>query len=101
MAEDFEVLGMRDEAASYIQQVPEQFEVWPENETIVEAFAALDTQWDLIVGFAGILFKGLDYSRVKDTLEMMGIDRSKWPDTFWGLRIMEAAAKSVLNKKDN
>lgn len=50
---------------------------------------------------AGIYYESLDRSSIKDSLELMCVDRTLWPDIFSGLRIMELAAKPVLNKRNS
>ena len=49
---------------------------------------------------ASAAYMGLDYGSVRAALEMIGVKRKKFADTFAGIRIMEAAALNVLNKKE-
>lgn len=72
----------------------------PENQRIVEVFVALGTQWRVIAGIGGVFYQGLDYTATRNAIELMGIDRSEWPEIFNGLRIMEAAAQPILNEKE-
>lgn len=74
--------------------------MFPENLKIVEVFVALGSQWNVAVGLGGVLYLGLDYTAVRHAMELMGIDRSEWPEIFNGLRVMESAARPVLNNKD-
>lgn len=92
---------MQQEAAQYASQTPEAFEIWPENQLIAEVFLALETEWRLLVGPGGVYYQGLRRSAMKDTIELMGIERGEWPDLFYGLRIMEATAQKILNEKDS
>lgn len=78
----------------------EGFEVWEENWPVVEAFLFVSTQWRLatVGGAMGpqmIYWIGLDYTSVKAGLEGAGITAT--PEIWHGLRIMEAAARKVLN----
>lgn len=66
--------------------------VWPDNWPIVEAFEAMTTQWR--VGMRGAT--GLDYAVLPVVLRMRGIARADWPDTFYGIRVMESAALDVI-----
>lgn len=73
------------------------FEVLPSNWNTVRVFQA--SEWQILVGLGGIYYEKLQRSSIKSTLELMRIDPEKWPSIFLGLRIMEIAAKPVLNKK--
>lgn len=86
--------------------------VWPENIDIEQAFLSVCTQWRTVSvgggGFAGFggaslmpahpLFIGLDYGAVRAGLDAAGIKTT--PELWFGLRVMEAAAASALNKAD-
>lgn len=88
---------MREEAAQYAHKKPEVFEVFPENKVITDVFEALESQWLIVTGWLGVRYQGLNYVAAHCVLDMMGIDRAEWPTIFKGLRIMEAAARPVLN----
>jgi Phage related hypothetical protein (DUF1799) len=67
---------------------------------VVEAFLFVSTQWRLAsvgggMGPQMIYWIGLDYTSVKAGLEGAGIAAT--PEIWHGLRIMEAAARKVLN----
>ncbi|AKU21873.1 DUF1799 domain-containing protein [Massilia sp. NR 4-1] len=85
----------------YIQRPEPVFELWPENETTFDVFSALANQWKVVINWTGnIHFQGLDHQAVRATMELMGIAHEKWPEIFAGLRIMEKAARPILNEKD-
>lgn len=73
------------------------FEVWPENWEVVDAFLCVSTQWRAIArGMEGAIYwQGLDYAAVGAGLAGAGIVAS--PAIWGGLRVMEAAARNVLN----
>jgi Phage related hypothetical protein (DUF1799) len=100
MASDFQAFGMVEEAASYSQRPAPVFEIWPENEIILNVFVSQDTQWRLIAGMASCSYLGLDYRALRDTLEMTGIKRKRWPEIFSGIRVMESAALKVFRAKE-
>lgn len=70
-------------------------EVWPENWRYVKLFDALSTQWR--GGFSGPT--GLDYSVLKDTMELMGFERSEFNETFDVVRLMEAEALDEIHDR--
>lgn len=76
------------------------FEVWAENWETLEAFLAVSTQWRLAPYGGGmsptmIYWAGLDYSAVRAGLDAAGIAVTR--ELWTGLRLMEAAARKVLN----
>jgi len=76
------------------------FEVWAENWETLEAFLAVSTQWRLAPYGGGmspamIYWAGLDYTAVRAGLDAAGIAVTR--ELWNGLRIMEAAARNVLN----
>ena len=76
------------------------FEVWAENWETVEAFLAVSTQWRLTPYGGGmgpmlIYWAGLDYTAARAGLEGEGFVIT--PELWRGLRIMEGAARRVLN----
>jgi hypothetical protein len=71
------------------------FEVWAENWDSVTAFDALGTQWR--TGAAGPT--GLDYAAVPTVLRLSGVPRSKWGQVFGDIRLMEASALEVMQKR--
>jgi hypothetical protein len=99
VAEDLRVLGRFKEADEYLRRRVVTYELFPENVTTVRVFTALSSQWQMLVGIGAVVYQGLDYQKVKATLELMGIDRAEWADIFDGLQVMEAAALPVLNER--
>ena len=76
------------------------FLVWEENWRAVSLFLALETQWRMHLGMAGVYYQGLDYEAVEATLRLERIPRREWPAVFDDLRTMERAALPLLNEKD-
>ena len=82
------------------EQAASDFEVWPENWATVEAFEVVETQWRVTAlpgGIEGgkVYWHGLDYAGVAAGLAGHGIETT--PELWSGLRLMEAAARDVLN----
>jgi hypothetical protein len=72
--------------------------VWPENWRAAQLFLACGTQWEMEpVGLGCLFYQGLNYSKVRDVMEMMGITDQK--EMLLDIRVMEAEAKVVLNEK--
>lgn len=93
------MLGMAEEAKSYAHRPIPVFEVWAENQVIVDVFVSMDTQWRFAVGMASISYIGLDYSALRATVELMGLRRTQWADVFTGIRVMEAEALKIFREK--
>lgn len=72
--------------------------IWPENWEAVGLFCALATQWRLAGGM-GISYQGLDYVAILATLQLQRVPPRDWPDLFWRIRVMEAAAVPILNER--
>ncbi|MGO4380375.1 DUF1799 domain-containing protein [Pseudoduganella sp. RAF53_2] len=100
LAEDMEFFGLYAEAEEYARRPAPVVELWPEHVTCYRVFVALETQWRMVVGFAGLYYQGIDYTNAKSTMELMAVPANEWPQVFDGLRVMERAAKTVLNKKE-
>lgn len=52
------------------------------------------------MGLGSVVFQGIEYPRLESVLRLMRIPNKDWPKTFEGVRIMERAAKKVMNDKD-
>lgn len=76
------------------------FDVHADNVEVVEAFAALGTQWRVVAGFGGAFWQGLDYAAIPATLDLMGVPAERRGEVFAGLRLMEAAALPLRNSRD-
>lgn len=73
--------------------------VRPDCWDIVMAWRSIATQWRVTAlgGMGGgVVWLGLDYAGVAAGLAGMEIPAT--PDLWWGLRVMEAAAKEELNR---
>jgi hypothetical protein len=69
-------------------------EVWPEHETPLAAFSAMGTQWR--IGMNGPT--GLDYAALPAVLDLVEVPHNERPEVFAALRIMEAAALTVMSE---
>lgn len=71
-------------------------EVWPENESTLAVFAAMQTQWTL-ASMGGVV--GLRYEALPAVLDLLKIKKpARRRDVFAGLRVMESEAMQVLNE---
>ncbi|KIF80812.1 hypothetical protein TSA66_00925 [Noviherbaspirillum autotrophicum] len=70
-------------------------EILPENQTTVDVFIAMSTQWR--TGMGGPI--GLDYNALHLVMRMSSIRRDEWPFVFDGVRAMEAAALEKMREK--
>lgn len=76
---------------------PEFIEVWEENIPAVSLFFELDTAWKILVGFSAARYVGFDWPAVESVMRLKGIRRKKRAVLFSELKVMERAAKEVLN----
>ncbi len=86
------MLGITPE--SLPDQTPKMFEVWPENQTAVEMFLRVSTQWR--TAFSGVV--GLDYNVLFQLFGLYAIVDQK--QLFEDLRVMERAVLSSLSKAE-
>ena len=78
---------------------PEDYELSPELWDAWEVFNACNTQWRISVGFAAVRYEGLDFSSLEIAMRLLGIQRKKWRDVFWMVRVMQDEAIQFLNKQ--
>jgi hypothetical protein len=61
-------------------------------------FCSLSSQWRLVAGMNAVRWQGLRYEAIEPVLRLTGVPRREWPGLFNQLRVMESAARGVLNK---
>lgn len=88
----WENLGIRPELRASFTGPKKEIPLWPENQTPLAVFAALQTQWR--VGMGGPT--GLDYTAIPPVLELYEIPPSDRRRLFDDLRVMEAEALKVF-----
>lgn len=107
MDRDLALSGMPAELAATIKadiraarvDAAECCPIRPDCWDIVMAWRVISGQWRTVSrgGLSGgVVFLALDYTAVAAGLAGMGIQAT--PDMWWGLRVMEAAAKEELNQ---
>lgn len=77
------------------EEEPEHTEVWLDNWQTMQVFADLLSQWN--VGMSGVI--GLRYEALPLVMEMHRIKPEDRRDIFDGLRVMERAAITEINKR--
>jgi hypothetical protein len=79
------------------------FEVFEDNWLTVQAFLALQTQWEKVV-FAGetvsVIYSGIRYEALGNAMIMAGAPRSMRREIYLGVQLMEYAALALLNKAE-
>jgi hypothetical protein len=88
-SEEAEMFGLTVEEAS-----GDPVEIWPENVETVNVFISMSTQWR--VSMSGPT--GLDNSALIDTMRLLGVARSRWPEVFAGIRVMEDVALGKMRE---
>lgn len=74
-----------------------QFGIHADNWSLVGVFMALQTQWRVAAGMAGVFYLGIDYAAIPAVLALLGIPKPKHAETFAAIRLMEAAALPIRN----
>lgn len=78
------------------EDIPDvEVDLWPENVPVKDTLMLMETQWR--TGFSGPT--GLDYGALPMVFKSLGISDEDQVDVFDGLRVMEAAALSEMQKK--
>lgn len=98
MLEALKAAGAPDAVIQRVRQEERtDFEVWPENEAIVEAFLYLSSCWTVVLPPMGdLLYFGLPSTEIESTLRLLGLPRRKRAQVFRYLKDMERAALSVF-----
>lgn len=99
-ADDAEKFGFPPELVAAIAEAgtASTIEVWADNWDIVNAFAAVLTQWRTVpIGTAGVHYIGLDYGAATDGLKNGGTAIT--PELWQGILTMEREALSCLNAR--
>ena len=76
----------------------EDFEVWEENWPAVQMFLRVQTQWR-IAGGMGAAYVGLDYQSVAWMFSLYNVEQPR--QLLEDLQVMEAAALTALNRRDD
>lgn len=71
------------------------FEVWPENETALRVFLAMDTQWQ--IGPGGPV--GLIYSSLAEVWQRQRVPDEERDEVFEGLRVLEEETLLVVREQ--
>lgn len=86
------MVALKVKAAHVPEAQPDVFEVWPENQSSVETFLRMVTQWRATM--SGVV--GLDYNVLFQIMDLYAINDQVM--VFEDVRIMESAALAILNK---
>ncbi|MFZ9654547.1 MAG: DUF1799 domain-containing protein [Limnohabitans sp.] len=76
----------------------DDFEVWEENWPTVEMFLRIQTQWR-VAGGMGAAYVGLDYQAVAWMFSLYNVEQPR--QMLEDLQVMEAAALTALNRRDD
>lgn len=72
-------------------------EVWGSNWDAVSAFLAVETQWQILAGFSGAVWLGINYAGADVVFRRRNITDEQFED----IREMERAALDVFSKEAN
>lgn len=103
MAEDLAAFGaVAPEADSDDEEgeTDDLFPVYPENWPTVQVFKRCADSWDIVAGMDNIFYQALKTDRIESVLRLMKIPDSDKLEIFDNLRVMQAAAKEVLNERE-
>lgn len=71
-------------------------DLWPENETAINLFTSISTQW--ITSMSGHV--GLNYLVLFARMDRMKLSDQEYEWLFDDVRVIEAEALKIINKKD-
>lgn len=71
--------------------------IWPENWTIARVF--VDCRWELHLGLNGAHYQGIAAREIEAACRMHAIPRAERLHILGGVRVMEAAARPILNER--
>ena len=77
----------------------QSFDVFEDNWLSFSLFCEMKTQWDVIAGMGGVHYGGIKYPSLESAMRMRRIPFADRARLFQDVRLMEEAAKSVLNDK--
>lgn len=73
--------------------------IWPANWPAARVFLACHWDRQVVAGMSSAItvFHGIPTSEIVAACMGLRIPRGQWPDVAWGVRLMAAAARPVLN----
>lgn len=71
-------------------------DLWPENDAAINLFSSISTQWR--TGMSG--HTGLDYNVLFARMDRMKLSDQDYDWLFEDVRVIEAEALTIINKKD-
>lgn len=74
-------------------------EVWEENWLSFRVFESLGTQWNVAVGMSGLYHAGINYLALPIVMRRYKVPHEDRDRVFDDIRLMERAAREVLNKR--
>lgn len=102
LAKQLEEMGAPPEVIAQVKAPAkvQAFAVWPENETALRVWLAMETQWrGQPMGLAGARPQGLDYTALPVVFELLGVaDRAT---VFRQLQTMEVAALAAMKEREH
>lgn len=78
----------------------EAFDVAEENWQSLLFFLACDTQWRVVLGMAGLLWIGLDYTACDVVARRLKVPDEEVAELWADLKVMEGAALPELNDRE-
>lgn len=82
------------------EQADELCEFYAENQTALQAFQAMQTQWRFIAaGMGGFVRLGLEYASLPCVMDALKVPSGKRSQLFFDLRVMEGAALAVYSEQ--
>jgi len=75
------------------------FDVYEENWLSFSLFCEMETQWEVIAGMGGVHYSGIKYPSLESAMRLRRVPLNDRARIFQDVRLMERAAKSVLNDK--
>lgn len=88
-----------EQCAKMQPQTPEDdFEVWPENWQCLNVFLALDSDWNISIGFESRHYNGIHTQAIESAFNIFKIPHKQRIEYLAKLKAMQYAALPLLNK---
>jgi Phage related hypothetical protein (DUF1799) len=80
------------------QPQPLDYALWPEHAVAWRVFVACESQWCLVLGMAGALYTGLNYSGLDVVRKAHRIDDAAWGEVLEQVQVLERCSKALRNR---
>lgn len=77
---------------------PSDYELWPEHALVWSVYLGCGTQWVKTVGWAGVIWEGLNYQGVEVVMRRYKVPAEQEEEVFLQLQVLEDETVRIRNK---